>query len=509
MKRNLKRLALFAMLLSGSTVAQGDQTGLSVGDLPGYGETAYFHEDATYASGAEITPNYIGDSHVGDSHVGDLPPGMFPSAEVQTASHALPNLQGLPKPIPSTLRAVTQPLDGKLPRKIGALATLKGTSSVENCEPACDSSDSAKAAANTLSGRMAKRLQAGDYWMSSEALLWFTPNRSMPALITTSDPQTLPVLPEGGANNVQTVFGDDINGEVSGGIRLDFGKHVGENFSVGGRFWWLGNNDDSYFGSDNGSNMSIGRPFFNIGLQDDDALLVAIEPVGVNDGDFTGSIVGRSQLKLWAAEGYGRLSLAKVDGASIDLIGGYSHFSIDDMLSIQSETIDEQTARVRRYSDSYDIENEFNGGQIGFLLAMNHGRWSVNSLTKIHLGNMNQNVNISGSDFDQTAPAPANQYSDGMLTMGHTGQYERDTFSFVPEVNFKLGYSVRNNVNLTLGYSFIYFDNVALVGDVIDTSIEPLYLNTGLAGNGSRPAFDFDDSGLWVQGIDFGLSIDF
>lgn len=505
MKRNLKRLALLAMLLSGSQIAQGDQSGLSVGDLPGYGETAYFHEDATYAVGAEVPTNFVGDHHVGDSHVGDLPTEAFSAAGIHAASHALP------KPIPSVLNAAPKPLAGSLPgKKIANLKPLKSVKAGGDCDPACDSSNGAKSAAKSLMGRMTNRLEAGDYWMSSEALLWFTPNRSMPALITTSDPGTLPVDRPGALGNVQTVFGDDINGEVSGGIRFDLGKQVSEDFSIGGRFWWLGNNDDSYFASDDGSNMSIGRPFYNLLIPEADAYLIASDPGSEVSVDFSGSIAAQSQLKLWAAEGYGKLSLAKVDNATFDLIGGYSHFSISDMLWIQSVAIRQDTARIRRLTDTFDIENEFNGGQIGFQLAMNHKRWSVSTLTKIHLGNMNQNINISGSGSDQTPPLSADTDDNGFLAIDHSGEYERDTFSFVPEVNLKLGYSVRDNVNLTLGYSFIYFDNVALVGDVVNTNIDPLGIHdSGDLFAGSRPAFDFNDSGLWIQGIDFGMTIDF
>ena len=87
MKTNLKRLALIALILSGGSTAFGDQTDQSVGDLPGYGETAYFHEDATYAENALEAPNFVGDSHVGDDYVGDL---EMPGLKVHSASHALP-----------------------------------------------------------------------------------------------------------------------------------------------------------------------------------------------------------------------------------------------------------------------------------------------------------------------------------------------------------------------------------------------------------------------------------
>ena len=61
---------------------------------------------------------------------------------------------------------------------------------------------------------------------------------------------------------------------------------------------------------------------------------------------------------------------------------------------------------------------------------------------------------------------------------------------------------------LSVGYSFIYWDNVALNGDAVDTLIsDPSQLNTGTFG--ARPEFVFDDSSLWVQGLDLGVIIDF
>jgi hypothetical protein len=322
----------------------------------------------------------------------------------------------------------------------------------------------------------------------------------MPALIATSNPNTFPILPEGGSNNVQTVFGDDIDGEVSGGFRLDYGKYVTKNVGIGGRFWWMADNNDSYAAAGNGSDVSIGRPFYNIAVPSNDALLVAL------NGTFTGSIAAQSELKLWGAEAYSRIKLASHNANKIDLIGGYTHFEIEDSLGISSVTVTNATARTRRYADLFNTDNRFDGGQVGFEMVMNRGRWTARSLTKVHLGNMNQRVRIAGISSDQTPPAAVNVTSGGLLAMGNQGDFERDTFAFAPEANFKLGYCLRNNITLTAGYSLIYFDNVALVGDIIDTSANGNLLNSGQFGN--RPAFEFDDSSLWIQGVDFGLTIE-
>lgn len=494
MKTNLKRLALTAMLLSSTSITFADQNADSVGDLPGFGEVAYFHEDATYAEEAEIGPM----AHVGDSHVGDLPMDAPLDEQFQPASYANPAAADAGDFYASEI-VMQAPHAPYVSVPSHSYGTAYG------CDVACDDGcDSAFGKHHKLFSLFD---QCGDdCWVTAEALMWFAPDRDMPALITTSDPRTLPILPEGGPNNVKTVFGDDIDGEISGGFRMDVGKYLTENVGIGGRFWWMANNDDSYYASGDGSQMSIGRPFYNVAIPSNDALLVAIEPELPVDPDFTGSIAARSELKLWAAEAYARLKLMCNKGCRLDLIGGYSHFEIEDTLGIASETIDEETARIRRYVDYFNTDNRFDGGQVGFEMMLTHGRWMARSLTKVHLGNMNQRVRIFGASSDQTPPVTPSITSGGLLAMGNQGEWSRDKFAFAPEANFKLGYCLNNNVFLSVGYTLIYFDNVSLVGDVIDPTADGLFLNSGQFGN--RPAFEFDDSSLWVQGLDFGVVID-
>ncbi len=94
-----------------------------------------------------------------------------------------------------------------------------------------------------------------------------------------------------------------------------------------------------------------------------------------------------------------------------------------------------------------------------------------------------------------------------MLAQGNQGTHSRDEFAFAPEMNFKLAYRFRDNVLLSAGYSFIYFDSVALNGDNVDRLIDGQNFNTNVFGN--RPEFVFNDSSLWVQGLDLGVTIDF
>ena len=269
-------------------------------------------------------------------------------------------------------------------------------------------------------------------WATSEALLWFAPDRRTPPLVTTSAPGTLPII--GVEPTTQVVFGDDVSGELSGGFRGDYGTYITDNIGIGGRIWFFASNNDSFFGDGDGSDRSIGRPIFNTSLGAgglEDAFLVA------QDGLFTGAVAANSKLDIWGTEAYSRLRFSCTKSGRLDFIGGYSHFEINDQLGISSTTVTDATGRIRSLNDLFKARNRFDGGQLGFEMVIKRGRWSARSLTKVHLGNMNQRMIIAGSYFDQTPPGAPVLESGGLLARGNQGTFERDKFTFVPEANFK------------------------------------------------------------------------
>lgn len=464
----------------------------AAGDLPGYGEDAYFHEEAAYAqesvapvSHAESALHYAPrqSPHYAPVGASQLQPASF-------RQHVGGRLRG-----GASCGCDVGGCDGGCGMSSGC---EMGGCDIGGCDGGCDSGCSSSKRRKICS--IFDRCDS-DTWASAEFLMWFTQDREMPSLVTTSDVNTFPTLDE--ASTV-TVFGDDINGELSGGFRGDYGKWLGDNVGVGGRFWILSENNDSVSLSGDGTGTSIGRPFFNsntgaAGIED--SLLVNL------NGVFSGSVAADSSLDIMAAEAYGRLRFSCNKTCRLDFIGGYTHFDIEDELRISSTTETLATARTRTYTDIFNAENKFNGGQLGFEMTITRGRWMARSLTKVHLGNMQQSVSIAGVASDQTPPAAATITSGGVLAQGNQGTYERDTFAFAPEANFKLAYKFRPNVLLSVGYSFIYWDNVVLNGDVVDTVIDGTQFNTGIFGN--RPEFKFDDSSLWVQGLDLGFVIDF
>ena len=561
MKTRFGRLAIAAMLLSGSSMVVANDGTSVVGDLPGYGEDAYFGEDAAYTKVETGNETYEGESADADQNfAGDYVADE--NFDSDTFENSETSENGV-RPVAHHQQAVQRASGRSVMRQASARLRnsqsnhmrpvsheMMGSGYVDGGYSDCGCGDSSCGDSSCGGGiscgaemdcgcgstscdggsscgthkRMSKLFDRlhGNTWAQVDTLLWFTQARDTPPLVITSDAGTPPFLPETPAdiannpNNVQTVFGDDLQGDLTVGIRADAGVWLTDRIGVGGRFWALTESEDNYFFSGDGTDMSVGRAFFNTNptIAGEDALAVAIN--GAGDPDLSGTIAAESSLELYAAESYARLRFGCSKNCKLDFIGGYSYFNIKDNLSIASLSTAETAGALGvptvgdqfAFLDRFRTENEFNGGQLGFEMQMNRGRWNVRSLTKVHLGNMNQAISQNGSTTITPFGGNPTTTSGGVLT-GSTPianeDTERDVFAFAPEANFKLGYRFRPNVSLNVGYSFIYFDNVALTGDTIDRNTDGADFQTNNNDNG----FLVDDSSLFVHGIDLGFTIDF
>ena len=309
-----------------------------------------------------------------------------------------------------------------------------------------------------------------------------------------------------------SVFGDKIGGDISGGFRGDFGKFVAPNVGFGGRFWILGDNGSTFAAQSDGTTEAFGIPFFDtnpVGVGENAIVIAGTSGTGRT---FAGDVAVQSSLELWAAEAYGRFRFSSNSNYTLDFIGGYTHFNIEDTLTMTSRRVFTNAGiptpgTVNQFNDAFNARNEFDGGQLGFESVLTRGRWMVRSLTKVHLGNMNQRLRVNGSS-SETVPGPPDTvtpFTRGIFAEGNaTG--ERDVFTFAPEMNFKLAYRFRPNVLLSAGYSFIYWDNVALAGDQVDRNVNAANLLTNAP---PTDPFRIVDSSLFVHGLDLGVVLDF
>jgi len=487
MKIFLRGLTMTAALLSTTAAYAADQQrNTFVGDS----DAEYYGNQSSDAT-ANNAQSYGNEGSVlqasASAHVGDEAP-VAPRSSVRSASMQAP----APYHAAGFRQAHSPHVAMSAPRVTGCDGSCDG-----RCDGGCQTRS-----------RMTKMMcgKNPEMWLQAETLLWFPQARTNPALAV--------LAPAGGfpSQNILdapvTPIGEQFGNNLSPGMRLDAGRYFGDGtFGIGGRFWILSEDDDTFSLSGDGTNQSIGRPFFNAspGAGFEDAVQVAFEDGGLNT--FAGSVSADASLTVMAAEAYGRFALSSGKDYHTDLLGGYSYFGIDDDLSITSQSIDKQDGGVTRFNDVFNTSNDFHGGQLGSETILRRGRWVARSLTKVHLGNMNQQVAIAGTGTVQaTDVSPVLPFGTGLLAGGANGVFTRDAFAFAPEMNLKLGYRFRDHITFSVGYSFIYWSQVALAGQQIDRnlSIDPV---TGVQPR-SLP-YSIRSTGFWAQGVDLGTTIEF
>ncbi|MEL6107597.1 MAG: BBP7 family outer membrane beta-barrel protein [Planctomycetota bacterium] len=402
---------------------------------------------------------------------------------------------------------IATPVSNYAPVSVGDLQPAS-YSSCDGCETGtCDSGCDTGCDSGCDSGPIAKRMRERfnlcnrDGWIRSEALIMFMEDRYAPALVTSNDPGLFTSLDQPG---VVTEFGETLDGGVSGGFRIDIGSYISDDFGIGGRFTWIGENGDDYAaaGTEPAADRSLGVPFFDTNISGENAEIIN------QDNLFAGNVQASFATEIYGAEAYARMALIKNKSAKVEFLAGYSYWNLEDMISLTTSRVQTNPATgttTNRFS-LWETENEFNGGQLGFEMSMQRGRWSSRLLSKVHLGNMQRMVNIVGTSSQFTPPGAPTNTNSSLLVDARQGQQTSDEFAFIPEMNFALGYRFRDHVSFTVGYNFMYFDEVALAGEQINRVVDGTTAGQAVA---APTNFTIRDGGLWVQGLTLGASVDY
>lgn len=348
------------------------------------------------------------------------------------------------------------------------------------------------------------------HWGSVEYLQWWAKGQELPPLVTTSPQGTS--RPTAGVLGLATTTilygGDEVNDEGRGGGRVRAGYWFDscESIGIGGTFWMLGEQADEFHAASLG-NPILARPFLNVLTGNQDSQLVAYP------GIITGDIGIRTTSNLLGADLFLRKSVVQTCRTRIDVLAGYQYSQLGEQLGILENgvLIDpggvDPVGTTIQSSESFEVENQFHGCQLGMLLETQFERWTVNVLGKVGLGGMRESATVSGSSTT-TFPGGQPVVTDkGRLLALPTneGQYNRDVFAFVPELGVNFSYRVNCHLDVGVGYSLIYWSDVIQAGSQIDPGVNPPQITGPLIG-AARPTFPFSTSDFWVQGASCSLS---
>lgn len=159
--------------------------------------------------------------------------------------------------------------------------------------------------------------------------------------------------------------------------------------------------------------------------------------------------------------------------------------------------------------DEFETENHFNGADLGLSAQLCRGRWSFDMLAKVALGRQTQVARINGQTIIDDTVDPAITYEGGLLALSsNMGHYSRNKFAAIPEFGGEISYQLTKYLRAHVGYHVVYWSNVVRSGALIDTTVDQTQIPPA-TGTGTRPAFSWNESDYWAQGLNFGLEARF
>jgi hypothetical protein len=348
---------------------------------------------------------------------------------------------------------------------------------------------------------------------SADYLLWWVKGSPLPPLVTAGS------------------FGDPMPGAIgpnNPGTSILFGnKDYGTGARSGGRFlvgWWF--TDDHLIGIEGGGfflgqdttrfsatsfgNPLLFRPFIEASPNSRAGVPPGTETVEqVAVPGLAGTVSSRLTSTVWGAEANLRTNLLSGPCFTLDMFAGYRALGLNETL-----TINENLAVVAgpaaggqiMLQDRFAVRNTFNGGQVGFDAEIRRGRWSLDIKPRIAMGATHEVVDISGFTTQTFFGVTTNFPNHGLLAQpSNVGHYSRDRFSVAPEVGLNLGYQLTDHWRAVVGYDFLYWSNVVRPGNQIDRVVNSNQVAAPIAAGPARPAFSFNGSDFWAQGLNFGL----
>ncbi len=381
----------------------------------------------------------------------------------------------------------------------------------------------------------ADRHEVERFWGSADYLYFFVKSQPSPyPMLTTSIPSS------GGVLNQPTtlpLFGQhDIQYNWMSGFRVDAGMYIDDWNRLGvdvGGFWLQKTDQKSTFQSDAAGNPLLAIPFIN-------AVTGAQDAVTLNSqGNFGGSSLIDTTTQVYSVDGnmiwnMYRGCATACKSLSLDALVGVRFAQLEESLTqISTSTflgqsgvplppsfgpfpaslgVDNGNGATLNILDKFHVLNQFYGGQIGLRSNFRWNRWLFNGTYKLGFGDMHSTVDVFGNTTltrGDSVPLTGSQLGGVYANAQNISRLHRDTFSLLPEVNLKIGYQITEHVQIFVGYTFFYMNNVVRPGLVRPITLQPGLIPISPSYGqvvGVLPAINnFQTTDFYAQGVSFGF----
>ncbi len=351
---------------------------------------------------------------------------------------------------------------------------------------------------------------------SLEYLLWFNKNiPSLPPLIVADR-----VQPENGTVTLTGQNSASIDFGLFSGGRLSLGYFIGDCQTCGveSNFMLLFRRalrlriDSASF---------LGRSFFNTFTNQDDAFVVGFP--GVASGTVnvvTSSETWGTELNLWKNV----VNEPITEQFRFDVLVGFRYLDLNEDVSITSATHFNPNlaatnpnaaafaGNVVSAADLFGTDNQFFGGQVGFSSKL-YGTFGILDLrAKLAIGDNHESLNTRGAQVRTLANGASFSSVGGVLVQrSNLGFFTQEQFAVVPELSANWILAFTKNIDINLGYTFIFMSRAIRPGNNIDPAVDPAQIanftgTRGAPSDPTRPGVPFLQTNYYAHGLSFGVT---
>jgi len=369
--------------------------------------------------------------------------------------------------------------------------------------------------------RMFRMGYMGTLWSSTELLLWATSGDTIPPLATTSPAGSGGVIGQPGTT---VLFG---GGDAPGTMR------PGGRFTVG--VWFdprqLDGIEASYLelalaspgvSVGNAAGAIVARPYVDAVTGLPAALVVPFPGAVPADPALLAQSIQAGETSLFnGAELLLRHSLVCDTFHRRYLVGGYRYFGLIDRLAVAQNNVI-STGAPGGYPqltvgsvDQFNVVNQFHGGEFGLIERWWHHRWGFQATGKVGFGGTGIGSSVAGlttatqtvlnPDGTTTATVVSSSPGGVLAQPTNSGNRWSSVFAAVGEVGVAVDYGILPQLRCSVGYTCIWWSQVARAGEQVDATVNPTQFPPGTLSGPAQPAFQLQTTDFWAQGLTLGL----
>jgi hypothetical protein len=201
-------------------------------------------------------------------------------------------------------------------------------------------------------------------------------------------------------------------------------------------------------------------------------------------------------------------------GPRFDVLVGYRFLRYEEDLTTRENLFPVGEAFVPgtniQVQDQFRVRNTFHGILLGLASTWRLERFTLEAAGRVSVGHLHRNVQINGQTTVIVPGLDPVVNTGGLLAQtSNIGNYNRNTWTAIPEADLRLGYDVSDSLRLFAGYSLLVLNDFYRVGNVVDTTVNPNLIPPGTSGGPVRPAFEPSSGLIWVHGITLGAELRF